>query len=157
MVYKPLRLTVTYALFVGSLSACGGQQLAMTGTDAIAAGEPIFPRVATRLKRCGGTNGVSVSPCPLVISKKSGGYAWFNVTGPGVATSYLENYQPEGYCYNKKGGEICYVQNLASPPTYWQASSGQDCGKAKPLKFYAYGGSGFVGYAYLTVINRYCP
>jgi hypothetical protein len=143
-------------LAVTVLAACGGQQVTAAGPGVIAPSQSIASKVAPDLKRCGGTNGVSVSPCPLIISKKSGGFAWFNVKGPNVGASYLRNYQYQGYCYNKKGAELCYVQNLASPPTYWQASSGSDCGKAKPLEFLAFGSDGFVGYGYLTVINRDC-
>jgi|SRR5579862_1278721 len=158
MILRLSGLTASAACLIGSLSACGsGQPLAGTETGAIAPGQTVSSVIAPDAKKCGGTNGVSVSPCPLVIKKKSEGFTWFNITGAGVATSYLGSYQMSGTCYNKKGAAICTVQNLASPPTYWQANSGPNCGKARPLTFYAYGGSGFIGYGYLTIINKYCP
>jgi hypothetical protein len=138
------------------LAACGGQQATGVGPAAVAPAQATASKIAPLIKRCGGTNGVSVSPCPLVVTKKTRGYAWFNVIGSGVVLSDLKGYQLKGFCYNRKGGEICSVQNLASPPTYWQASSGPHCGTAKPLKFYAYGTHGFIGYGYLEVINRDC-
>jgi hypothetical protein len=145
------------ALAIALLSACGGQQVAGNTAGVAPPGQPMFSKVAPDNKKCGGTNGVSVSPCPLIISKKSKGLAWFNVEGNGVVTSYLAGYQQEGNCYSKDGAEICSVQNLASPPTYWGATSGPHCGKAKQLTFYAYGVSGFIGYGYLRIINKYCP
>jgi hypothetical protein len=153
-----LRSLITCGLLgLGPLSACGGQQLAGTGTNTTAPGQSVFSRIAPPLGNCGGTHGVSVSPCPLIISKQSQGHAVFNVTGPGVINTYLKGYQLEGNCSNQRRGEICSVENLGSPPSYWGATSGPYCGKAKPLKFYAYGVSGFIGYANLEVINRYCP
>jgi hypothetical protein len=113
-------------------------------------------QTAPDVPRCGGTNGVSISPCPLVLPKKTKGYAVFFVTGPGVINTYLNN-DTEGFCYNKEGGEVCYLENLGSPPNYWQASSGTVCGKAKPVTFSAFGVNGLIGYAYLKVINKYCP
>lgn len=144
-------------LFIVALPACGGQQVAGTQTGAIPPGQTVLSAIAPDSKKCGGTNGVYVDPCPVIIKKKSKGFTWFNVDGPGVSVSYLKNYQMQGSCYNRNGGEICTLQNLASPPTYWQATSGPFCGKARPLKFYAYGGGGFIGYAYLTIVNKYCP
>ena len=155
MIYRRLRSTATCALLLGSLSACGGPQLTGAGADVGAQVKAPLSRVAPDRGKCGGTHGVSVSPCPLVLTKKRG-FAQFNVTGPGVVSAYLKDNQDVGYCYNGKGGEICYLQNLGSPPNYWQAESGPYCGRAKPLKFYAYGVSGYIGFGYLTVVNRDC-
>lgn len=156
MIYRRLRSMVTYALLLGSLSACVGQQLAGAGAGVSAQVEATLSGVAPDRGNCGGTHGVSVSPCPLVLPK-SRAFAQFSVNGPGVVSAYLKDYQDVGYCYNRKGGEICYLQNLGSPPNYWQAESGPYCGRAKPLKFYAYGVSGYIGYGFLTVVNRDCP
>lgn len=108
--------------------------------------------------KCGGTGGVSVSPCPLVLSKRNGGLAQFSVTGPGVVTTYVWNFQVSSYCYDRQFAKICYVQNLGSPPTSWQATSGPACGQARRIHFSGYDASGvLVGRAYLEVINRDCP
>ncbi len=138
------------------LTACGGQEV--TGARGVAISpSDAAADAAPDVQKCGGTHGVSVSPCPVVLSKKTRGYAVFFVNGRGVINVYLRGYQLEGNCYSKSGGEICSVENLGSPPNYWQAASGTDCGRAKTLKFYAYGVSGFIGVGYLRIINRYCP
>jgi hypothetical protein len=141
------------------LAACGGQPSQSVFADGriVPSSEAVPSKISPGVKRCSGTNGVSVSPCPLIITTSNHGYAQFNVSGTGVVTSYLKGYEQTGLCYNDKREEICSVQNLGSPPTYWQAAHGPTCGKAKPLKFYAYGVTGFVGYGYLEVINQDCP
>jgi hypothetical protein len=135
------------------LSGCGTAQTSAVPQGAQSAAHR---QLAPEGKGCGGTNGVSVSSCPIVLTKKTRGYYVFYVSGPGVETTYLKEYRDQGLCY-KKGEEICSIQDTGSPANYWQAAAGPYCGTAKRVTFYAYGAKGFIGIAHLKITNEYCP
>jgi hypothetical protein len=106
----------------------------------------------TPAKDCGGVRGVKVTPCPLVLTKQTKPGVVVTVSGPGVVNSYLEQLNA---CLN---GRLCYLaEREGSSQIQWRIKSGTACGGAD-IQIDAVNAQGKqVGYAFLKVVNKYCP
>jgi hypothetical protein len=106
----------------------------------------------TPAKDCGGVRGVKVTPCPLVLTKQTKAGVVVTVSGPGVVNSYLEQLNA---CFN---GRLCYfAEREGSSQIQWRIKSGTACGSAD-IQIDAVNAQGKqVGYAFLKVVNKYCP
>jgi hypothetical protein len=105
---------------------------------------------------CGGTNGVTVTPCPITLTSENGNSGILViVSAPGIALSY--DYIG---CQGKGGGHFCSVAPYpgGGPTTHWTVCSGNKRGKGDVV-FEAYGPnpSQLIGYGSLRVINKYAP
>jgi hypothetical protein len=136
------------------LAACTpGEQVSQAGS-AIAPQAPRAGLLARMMpdKDCGGVGGVTVTPCPIRLTKHTKRGIVVTVSGPGVVNSYL------GHITSCFSGQICYnAERKGSNQTKWRISSGQYC-SAADVEFLGVNASGAeVGYFFLKVTNKYCP
>jgi hypothetical protein len=94
---------------------------------------------------------VTVSPCPVRLTKHTKPGILLTVSGPGVVSSYLGRING---CFN---GRTCYnAEREGSSETQWRITSGRSCGRAD-VEFDGVNASGgTVGYYFLKVANKYC-
>jgi hypothetical protein len=149
------RLFVTAA--VASLSVLGactpGEQASQAGSAVVPQTRGAAPFGAvTPDKDCGGAGGVTVSPCPIRLTKHTKRGIVVTVSGPGVVSSDL------GQITSCFSGKICYnAERRGNSQTEWRITSGQYC-SAADVEFRGYNTSGaLVGYFFLKVANKYCP
>lgn len=140
------------SLFV--LGACTpGQQASQWGSD-IAPQGPRLGLSARMMpdKDCGGVGGVTVTPCPIRLTKRTKRGIVVTVSGPGVVNSYL------GHITSCFSGQVCYnAERKGGNQTKWRISSGRYC-SAADVEFSGVNASGAeVGYFFLKVTNKYCP
>jgi hypothetical protein len=134
------------------IAACAPGQTAFQSGSGIA-----FPSAAgfravavTPATDCRGTGGVTVTPCPIELTKKTKAGIVVTVSGPGVVDSIVEKSNP---CFN---GKVC-VNRDGSGLTQWRITSDKSCGNAD-IKFLGLNSRhNRVGYALLKVANKYCP
>ncbi|HEY6327579.1 MAG TPA: hypothetical protein VIW73_13825 [Candidatus Cybelea sp.] len=133
------------AASLSMLAACtSAQQVSQTGASGVA------PAVSP-VRDCGGSGGVRVAPCPIVLTRHTKAGIVVTVSGPNVVNSYLT--QLNGCSHHK----FCYNAHRAgSSYTQWRITSGKDCGGAD-VGFDGVDGQGTeVGHASLEVSNRFC-
>jgi hypothetical protein len=136
-----------------ALVACTVGQPASQQGSAIAPPAPVagFGTVITD-KDCQGVRGVTVAPCPIVLTKDTKSGIVVTVSGPGVVDSVVEKLRT---CSNDK---VCYNLNRAgSGLTQWRLTSGRACGVADIRFFGLDSAHNKVGYAFLKATNKYCP
>jgi hypothetical protein len=103
-------------------------------------------------KACGGTGGVKVTPCPIVLTQHTKPGIVVTVSGPGVVHSYLGRIKA---CFS---GHNCYnAERVGSSQTRWRITSGRACGRADVEFLGVNARAQEVGYAFLMVTNKYCP
>jgi hypothetical protein len=150
-----VRRVVTLALVAGLsvLAACSsGESTSQAGLSAV---PPVqqgrVPLAIAPDKNCGGVNGVTVTPCPLRLTRHTKAGIVVTVSGPGVVNSYLGRING---CFN---GHLCYnAERVGSSETQWLITSGPSCGGAD-VEFEGVNASGGkVGYFFLKVANKYC-
>jgi hypothetical protein len=133
------------------LPACAsGQQGSQSGSPVVPSTHRVGPSsIVPDRFFCGGTGGVSVTPCPVKLTKKTRKTGVVvTVGGPGVAET--------GIYYN-----ACYPRCSLAPVTVYSlqyvVTSGLYCGKGR-VGFNAVKANGQpVGDGYLEVENKYCP
>ena len=138
------------ALF--ALSACTqGQQPSQAGSAVPQAGGASHSSPVTPAKDCGGTGGVTVTPCPVRLTKHTKGGIVVTVSGPGVVSSHLGTIKG---CFS---GYTCYkVKREGGSETQWRITPGGYCGRAD-VEFDGVDASGEqVGYFFLGVRNKHC-
>lgn len=124
-------------------------QTSLTGT--LPARGANVPAAMTPNNGCGGTGGVKVTPCPIVLTGQTR-HIVVTVSGPGVVNSYLGGLN---YC---RTHQLCYLaERVGSSQTKWQISSGRACGNADILFKGVNASAQQVGYAFLMFTNKYCP
>lgn len=103
-------------------------------------------------KDCGGVHRVTVTPCPIRLTKRTKSGIVVTVSGPGVVNSVLGTIQS---CFS---GQNCYnAERYSSSKTQWLITSGAYCGGAD-LEFDGQNARGHrVGYFFLGIDNKYCP
>jgi hypothetical protein len=146
---------VTLAALAGlfTLAACTSEQpLSQGGLSGVPA--PPQARVQSAIdpdKNCGSAHGVTVTPCPVRLTKHTKSGIVVTVSGPGVVNSYLGSLND---CFNAK---LCYnAERVGSSQTQWLITSGRSCGGAD-VEFLGVDALGEqVGYAFLKVANKYC-
>jgi hypothetical protein len=132
-------------------AACAsGQQNSQPGSAVVPFTHQVnFSSIVPDKPFCGGTGGVSVTPCPVKLTKKTRKKGVVvTVGGPGVAEAgiYYDS------CYPK-----CYYTNDGSSYLMYVIKSGPYCGDGR-MGFNAVNASGQpVGDGYLEVVNKYCP
>ncbi len=134
------------------LSACTQGQQASQGGYAVPAADRTSPSGSVMPdKDCGGTGGVTVTPCPVHLTRHTKPGIVVTVSGPGVVNSYLGKISG---CFN---GRICYnAEREGSSQTLWRMTSGRSCGRAD-VEFDGINASGqTVGYFFLKVANKFC-
>lgn len=149
-----LRLRVFSAVTsLFALVACAsGQQPSQLSSAIVPAIAADFSASVTPNKDCNGVEGVTVTPCPITLTKNTKPGITVTVNGRDVFDSVLEKLTR---CSN---GELCYDLNrTGSGLTQWRVSSGRTCGVAH-IKFFGLDSRhNRVGYAFLKVTNKYCP
>jgi len=137
-------LLLTACLTVTTLTACGGRQMTQFS------GGPPSQLEGSAIKRCRGTNGVVVRPCPARLSREN------DSTRAYVEANGIENSQYIGGC-DKKPGDFCEVARVGNSTTGWVVCSGRIKRKGN-IEFAAYANNNhLIGYGYLYVINTYAP
>lgn len=150
-----LRVSVVAALAgLSVLAACTAGQpnfQASSGVAPLARGAGLSAATMPD-KGCGGTAGVKVTPCPIVLTRRTKPGIVVTVSGPGVVNSYLGQLNA---CFS---GHNCYnAERVGNSQTRWRITSGRACGRAD-VEFLGVNASAQeVGYAFLMVTNRYCP
>jgi hypothetical protein len=143
-------VAVAASLFV--LSACTqGQQASQSGSAVPQVRGAGLSSSVVPAKDCGGTGGVTVTPCPVRLTKDTKPGVVVTVSGPGVVSSYLGRING---CFN---GHTCYnAEREGSSETQWRITSGPSCGRAD-VEFEGVDASGGkVGYFFLKVANKFC-
>jgi len=138
-----------YWLFVVAavlVAGCSGAPRGVS-SNALTGALPLAP--ASLHPKCGGTNGVSVTPCPLRLVKGRHGGVHATVRGLDVFQAVLF----DNDC-TTKSGRICLLDQES--PLVWLVKPGPNCGTAD-LVFGAYDGNVFIGNGYLRVVNDRCP
>jgi hypothetical protein len=135
---------------LSALAACTSGQLLSQGPVPA----PPQARVQSAIdpdKNCGSAHGVTVTPCPVRLTKHTKSGIVVTVSGPGVVNSYLGSLNG---CFNAK---LCYnAERVGSSQTQWLITSGRSCGGAD-VEFLGVDALGEqVGYAFLKVANKYC-
>jgi hypothetical protein len=139
------------SLFV--LGACtSGAPVSQAGSTVPQAPRAHLLATVTPDKDCGGASGVTVTPCPIRLTKHSKRGIVVTVSGPGVVSSNLGNIRS---CFS---GQVCYkAQREGGSQTEWRITSGAYC-SAADVEFQGYNARGVrVGYFFLKVTNKYCP
>ncbi len=135
------------------LAACtSGQQVSQSGSSVVPpAARTVFHPAMSPDKDCGSAGGVTVTPCPVHLTKHTRSGVLVTVGGPGVVSSSLGHING---CFN---GHNCYnAEREGSSETQWRITSGRSCGAAD-VEFDGFDASGQqVGYFFLKVSNRYC-
>ncbi|HEY2474190.1 MAG TPA: hypothetical protein VGI19_05250 [Candidatus Cybelea sp.] len=103
-------------------------------------------------KDCGGAYGVTVSPCPIRLTRHTKMGFVVTVSGPHVTNSYL------GRLNACIGNKLCYnAEREGNSQVQWRITSGRDCGNAE-VEFVGVNENDHeVGYAFLDLKNKYCP
>jgi hypothetical protein len=103
-------------------------------------------------KDCGGVHGVTVTPCPVRLTRHTKRGIVVTVSGPGVVNSYL------GHITSCFSGQICYnAERKGTSQVKWRITSGAYC-SAADVEFDGVNARGAtVGYFFLKVTNKYCP
>lgn len=139
--------------FVLSLVACGSsRQTASSGTGTMPAVLVAGLRsVQPDGQFCSGTHGVSVTPCPIRLMRKTRKTGIVvTVVGAGVVSASVA----PGEC---GAGSTNGCNATPITATKFQITSGSAC-VTNELTFSAYKTSNqLIGYGYLRVFNRYCP
>lgn len=137
----------TCGLMASMLSACGGQQVAQSGSPLMPLTKGHGHNVIPPPGSCGGTNQVRVRPCPVRLTRKTiNTGVVVTVTGTGITAADLV-----GYC------DVCNAARLGNTWTQFTITSGAYCG-TQELEFEARNSTPYaVGYGYLKVKNKYCP
>jgi hypothetical protein len=136
---------------LGALAACSSGETISPGS----APAPSSARSAASIsvspdKACGGVRGVSVTPCPLRLTKHSKSGVVVTVGGPGVVHSSLGRINS---CYS---GYECFNAARNGDGTHWLITSGTYCGGGI-LEFLGKNSRHHVvGYAFLEIRNKYC-
>lgn len=141
-----LRLSAVLALSTFLLVACGGSEQARPGAG-------IVPPQARSVERdrqpspdvtCGGTHGVTVHPCPVVL--KTTRHVDMSASGPGVVNEAWGGKSCKTVC---KFGIV--KQNV------YRILPGRKCGTVSNLVMYGYNDvDQIVGKAYFQVTNDEC-
>ena len=149
--FRQLRtLAILAALCV--LAACASSQPYQTGSGVAPFAQSAGSSSSiTPDKGCGGEHGVTVTPCPVQLSRHTKSGIVVTVSGPGVVGSTLGDIKS---CYNAND---CYnADRDPSNQTQWVITSGKFCGGAI-LEFTGRNARGKqVGYAFLDITNHYC-
>jgi len=140
------RLSIALGLTASLLAACGGSAPpwnsagiapSQTGSLQAAAQTPFSVT-------CGGTNGVRVHPCPVILEKTR--YVDMSASGPGVVNEAW-------------GGKSCKTIckfGIVKTNVY-RILPGRKCGTVSHLVMYGYNGADqIVGKAYFQVTNDEC-
>jgi hypothetical protein len=141
-------LTLGVSLLAGC--AASSQQASQSGSAIVPFTHQVsLSSIAPDKLFCGGTNGVSVTPCPVKLTRKTRKTGVLvTVSGPGVT---------EAGIYYDACDEMCRYYTVGSNGIQWLIVSGSECGKAR-MGFNAVTTRGQpVGDGYLEVINKYCP
>jgi hypothetical protein len=136
-----------------ALVACAvGPQASQQGSAIVPPAPSASFGTAIPDKDCQGIRGVTVAPCPIMLTKDTKHGIVVTVGGSGVVDSVVQKLRP---CSN---GKICYNLNRAgSGLTQWRLTSGRACGVAD-IKFFGLDSAhNKVGYAFLKSTNTYCP
>ncbi len=134
------------------LAACSsGEQASQAGPSIVPAAAGTGHHAMSPDKDCGGTDGVTVTPCPVHLTKHTRSGVLVTVGGPGVVGSSLGNLSG---CFS---GHKCYnAKREGGSQTQWRITSGRSCGAAD-VEFDAMNASGQqVGYFFLKISNKYC-
>ena len=116
-------------------------------SNALIGALPLAP--ASLNAKCGGTDRVSVTPCPIRFAQRRHGTVLALVRGPDVVQAVL-------FKNNCSTGaqRTCLLEQES--PVEWSVKPGPNCGTAN-LVFYGYDGPLFIGNGYLKVVNEWCP
>jgi hypothetical protein len=143
-------LTTIASLLV--LAACSSQQTLSSGSGLMPTTKHLGSAAIRPDKNCGGVHGVTVTPCPIRLTRHTKQGIVVTVAGPKVVNSYLGALNS---CFS--GKQCYYVERDGSSRTQWLFKSGSACGGAD-VEFYGVDAQGNnVGYFFLKVSNRYCP
>lgn len=139
-----------------ALAACAQMQQAPQG-----GGSAIVPfavdtgthAAMTPESGCQGVDGVTVTPCPITLTKETKPGIVVTVAGPGVVDSVTEKLPP---CSN---GKLCYniTRAVSSNLNKFRVRSRRTCGVADVKFFGLNSAHKKVGYAFLKLTNDYCP
>jgi hypothetical protein len=103
-------------------------------------------------KGCAGGRHVTVTPCPVRLTRRTKQGVVITVDAPHIASSKIGGFSScftSGNCYN--------IERLGGSQTQWLITSGQICGDAL-VEFHAMNDRGHrIGEYYLLVYNNYCP
>lgn len=137
-----------------TLAACSlGQQSSQSGSPIVPfASSAEFRATLAPEEDCRGFHGVAVAPCPILLTKDTQSGIVVTVSGPGVVDSTARK-RP---CSK---GKLCYHINRANSAdlNQWRLTSGRYCGAAD-IEFFGLDSlRKKVGYAFLSIINMYCP
>lgn len=115
-----IRYILVVAFSVSLLGGCSSSQSGLySSPNQVTNLEP-----EKKLAACGGTNGVSVSPCPVTLTKHAQSGVVVTVSGPGVTSSAMK----KNHC---GGGRmaVCYFARLrGSDHTQWLVTPRHKCG-----------------------------
>jgi len=149
------RLQIPAALTgLSLLAACASAQPGtQTGLSAIPPAQQA--RIGSSIspdKNCGSVHHVTVTPCPIRLTRHTKAGIVVTVSGPHVVNSYLGRING---CFS---GRTCYnAERVGSSEVQWLITSGDACGGAD-VEFVGVNARGKdVGYFFLKVANKYCP
>jgi hypothetical protein len=134
------------------VSCSADQQLSQGGLSAASLSPDNSAASRAPEHTCGGSHGVMVTPCPVMLNKKTPNGVVVTVGGPGVFGSALER---GGGC---EQSQTCILQQQGgSRSTTWLVTSGSICGTVEQ-GFVGLDNAGFtIGVGWLKIVNKYCP
>jgi hypothetical protein len=140
---------VILALTAALVSGCGSQQIAQSGSSPQNLTTPLVRSLKTGLF-CGGTNGYSVEPCPIKLTKKTLKTGILvTIHGPGPIWNIIPS-----ACSNGPG-YVCVPSWVGqSDRAQVKVCSGDDIGKAELSLYVYYYSYQYLGTAHLKVINE---
>lgn len=146
-----MRLKYAVLILTGSLLAgCAGSGGTLNPNSTNAANLHVSNLQAAIARQCGGTNGVSVTPCPVRFTKAHHASVETFVKGPGRIVTSLVLFSN---CF-VNGQQYCILKQVG--PLEWVVKPGSACGAANAV-FGAYDGPFLTGYGYLKILNSWCP
>ena len=150
--FRWVNAAATLAMLSLLVACSSSQQASQAGPSLVpAAAGTGFHHGMSPDKDCGGTGGVTVTPCPVHLTKHTRSGVVVTVGGPGVVSSSL------GHISGCFSGHKCYnAKREGGSQTQWRITSGRSCGAAD-VEFDAMNESGQqVGYFFLKISNKYC-